>query len=121
VEGFDIHKGNRFSTYATLALMKGFAQAVPTMVASHRGSVDAEILSTFADARVDQTLGQRLDRDHIQHLMNRLDDREQEVLRAHYGLDRDQSATYEQVGAKLGLSKQRVRQIEQTALAKLRR
>ena len=29
VEGFDIHKGYRFSTYATLALMKGFARSVP--------------------------------------------------------------------------------------------
>jgi DNA-directed RNA polymerase sigma subunit (sigma70/sigma32) len=34
VEGFDIHKGHRFSTYATLALMKGFARSVPTMQAA---------------------------------------------------------------------------------------
>src|SRR5206468_11114453 len=36
VEGFDIHKGNRFSTYATLALMKGFARSVPLMLAAHK-------------------------------------------------------------------------------------
>jgi RNA polymerase primary sigma factor len=120
VEGFDVHKGNRFSTYATLALMKGFAQAVPMMLASHRGSTDTEILATVPDFRHDTAIDQRLDRDHIQHLLNRLDDREREVLRAHYGLGSDQSSTYEQVGAKMGLSKQRVRQIEQTALAKLR-
>ena len=35
-------------------------------------------------------------------------------------LESDAPKTYEQVGEKLGLSKQRVRQIEQTALAKLR-
>ncbi len=120
VEGFDLHKGNRFSTYATLALMKGFAQAVPIMLASHRGSTDTEILATMPDLRADQTLDHRLDRDHVQHLLNRLDDRERDVLRAHYGLGSDQSSTYEQVGAALGLSKQRVRQIEQNALAKLR-
>jgi RNA polymerase sigma factor (sigma-70 family) len=120
VEGFDIHKGNRFSTYATLALMKGFAQTVPMLLASHRGTTDTEILSTVPDGRYQSTLDQRLDRDQLQHLLDRLDDRERQVLAAHYGLGSDVSATYEQVGAKLGLSKQRVRQIEQTALEKLR-
>src|SRR6185437_10686494 len=33
VESFDVHKGYRFSTYATLALMKGFARSVPEMLA----------------------------------------------------------------------------------------
>ena len=120
IEGFDIHKGNRFSTYATLALMKGFAQAVPAMLASHRGSTDVEILSTFADARHENLLGHRLDKDHVQTLLNRLSDRERQVLQAHYGLGSDSSATYEQVGERMGLTKQRVRQIEQIALAKLR-
>ena len=32
VDSFDIHKGNRFSTYATFALMKGFARSVPEML-----------------------------------------------------------------------------------------
>ena len=32
VESFDVHKGNRFSTYATFALMKGFARSVPEML-----------------------------------------------------------------------------------------
>jgi RNA polymerase sigma factor (sigma-70 family) len=120
IEGFDIHKGNRFSTYATLALMKGFAQAVPAMLASHRGSIDVEILSGLPDSRHDNLADRRLDKDHVQALLGRLSDRERQVLQAHYGLDSDSSATYEQVGQRMGLTKQRVRQIEQTALAKLR-
>ena len=40
VEGFDIHKGHRFSTYATLALMKGFARSVPTMLSRILDAVD---------------------------------------------------------------------------------
>jgi DNA-directed RNA polymerase sigma subunit (sigma70/sigma32) len=46
------------------------------------------------------------------------------VVLAHYGIEtgaaRREPATYEQVARLLGLTKQRVRQIEQTALAKLR-
>ena len=51
VEGFDIHKGNRFSTYATLALMKGFAQTVPAMLSGQRLLGDPEVLSHLPDAR----------------------------------------------------------------------
>ena len=54
-------------------------------------------------------------------MLSRLDERERNVLLAHYGLEgRTEPATYEQVGRLLGLTKQRVRQIEQSALAKLR-
>jgi RNA polymerase primary sigma factor len=54
-----------------------------------------------------------------------LNNRERDVLQAHYGIAAEGStesepATYEQVGERLGLSKQRVRQIEQAAIAKLR-
>ncbi len=33
VDGFDVHRGFKFSTYATLALMKGYARSVPAMQA----------------------------------------------------------------------------------------
>ena len=42
VDGFDIHRGHRFSTYATLALMKGFARAVPQMLAADRRATHDE-------------------------------------------------------------------------------
>src|SRR5205085_266481 len=31
VDSFDVHRGNKFSTYATFALMKGYARSVPQM------------------------------------------------------------------------------------------
>ena len=50
-----------------------------------------------------------------------LDEQEQEILRLHFGLDGEQPRTLAQVAARLGLSAQRVRQIEVGAITKLRR
>jgi RNA polymerase sigma factor (sigma-70 family) len=122
VEGFDIHKGHRFSTYATLALMKGFARSVPMMLAAQHSSADTTSMATMPDPRQQLAADRRIDRDHVEQLLSHLDERERRVLLVHYGLENEQSApaTYEQISRRLGLSQQRVRRIEQTALNKLR-
>jgi RNA polymerase sigma factor (sigma-70 family) len=130
VEGFDVHRGHRFSTYATLALMKGFARSVPAMQSgaklvggsSRRITSDLAVLAEVPDASHDRLADRLAARDELRQLLGRLDERERTVLLAHYGLGQGETtaATYEQLGQRLGLSKQRVRQIEQTAIAKLR-
>lgn len=119
VEGFDVHRGHRFSTYATLALMKGFARSVPKMLSANRPTHEAQLVD-LPDAREPGVADRAQHRDELRHALGRLSERERVVLRAHYGLDDSAPATFEQVGRRLGLSKQRVRQIEQSALAKLR-
>ena len=122
VEGFDIHRGNRFSTYATLALMKGFARSVPQMLSGRKASsLDERVLEAVPDGRSGREDGRAEDRDQIRVLLSRLSDRERRVLCAHYGLEKDSASTFEQLGRRFGLSKHRVRQIEKNALAKLRR
>ncbi len=120
VEGFDVHKGFRFSTYATLALMKGFARAVPQLAGAGRRTVgDPDLLAGIVDTRGGVMAERHLDRDHVHHLLDRLDDRERQVLTARYGLGHA-PASCEQVGRQMGLSEQRVRQIERAAIATLR-
>ena len=82
------------------------------------------MLADLPDRHPDSRGETMITRDQVRQLLSRLNDRERDVLLAHYGISPDgaalEPATYEQVAHRLGLSRQRVRQIEQTALTKLR-
>ena len=49
-----------------------------------------------------------------------LDERERKILRRYYGLDGGEPMTLEKIGAELGITRERVRQLKERALAKLR-
>jgi RNA polymerase primary sigma factor len=53
--------------------------------------------------------------------LDSLDPRERTVLRMRFGLERSDERTLTEVAATMGVSRERIRQIEQAALAKLRR
>jgi RNA polymerase primary sigma factor len=56
----------------------------------------------------------------LAELMKRLSKREQDVLRMRFGLDGHEQLTLKRTGEKLGITRERVRQIEKEALNKLR-
>lgn len=59
-------------------------------------------------------------REQIEEVLNKLTPREKEVLRMRYGLDDGYARTLEEVGMRLHVTRERVRQIELRALKKLR-
>jgi RNA polymerase primary sigma factor len=56
----------------------------------------------------------------VEQAMAPLTDREREVLRLHYGLGMDRELTLEEIGRRLSITRERVRQIEAKALEKIR-
>ena len=54
------------------------------------------------------------------HLLHNLDNREREIIMRRYGIEDDEPKTLEQIGNSLGFSKERIRQLENIAIQKLR-
>ena len=58
--------------------------------------------------------------DEVLRLLAPLDEREREILKLRFGLDRGEPRTLEEVGAHFHLTRERIRQIEARAMSKLR-
>jgi RNA polymerase primary sigma factor len=60
-------------------------------------------------------------RDELSELLEVLDDRERTIIFKRFGLDDSKPKTLEEVGEKFGVTRERIRQLQNIALAKLRR
>lgn len=126
IETFDYLRGNKFSTYASWALMKHFARAVPEeQYRTDRLRVlDLELSGPPTDQvqlGYEQESEQIGREQTIGRMLSRLDDREQRIIITRFGLDhRHEPRTLQQVGDELGVTRERIRQIELRALEKLR-
>src|ERR1700738_2339836 len=60
-------------------------------------------------------------RDELSELLEVLDDREQKIIFQRFGLDGSKPKTLEEIGKKFGVTRERIRQLQNIALAKLRR
>jgi len=67
-----------------------------------------------------ETVTQHLLQEHLREVLTSLPPREVRILQLRYGLLDGQSYTLEEVGRKMGVTRERVRQIEAQALSRLR-
>ena len=70
---------------------------------------------------VDHDLLENSLRCEIAGLLGNLAPREREVIELRFGIETDETLTLEEVGTRLGLSRERIRQIEKKAKKKLQR
>jgi RNA polymerase primary sigma factor len=102
------------------------------MAAVRPASLDAPIgdddSNNFADVVEDENATSPYDNledktvtDMLQDMVKHLDPREAMILRFRFGLDGGAEKTLEEVGVKFGVTRERVRQIQNLALHKLRK
>lgn len=68
-----------------------------------------------------ESLSDRDLQDEVADLLHVLDDRERKILNSRFGLDGGKARTLEEVGKKFGVTRERIRQLQNIALGKLRR
>jgi RNA polymerase primary sigma factor len=124
-ERFDFGRGARFSTYATWAIINDFARRIPKdrrrrvrFATGREGLLQA--LTDHRDRGRADAIDQEQSRYMIRTMLGHLDGRERTILVRRFGLASDKRQTLVEIGRELGISKERVRQLESRALAKLR-
>jgi RNA polymerase primary sigma factor len=84
---------------------------------------DRSLLNTIADesnGNPDDSVMDQDSRAQIDNVLSALDDRERYIVRCYYGLDGEEPLTLEQIGELMSLTRERVRQLKERALGKLR-
>ena len=86
---------------------------------------DDSVLQDFIEdedsATPEESATTQLLKEQVQAVLSTLSDREQKIVRMRFGLDNGKSHTLEEVGQEFAVTRERIRQIEAKALAKLRK
>ena len=79
----------------------------------------SDVLADTRNVQPQETVLQRDELDTVYQLLEAIDEREARVLRLRFGLDGKEPLTLKEIGTEIGLTRERVRQIEVEALRKL--
>jgi RNA polymerase primary sigma factor len=80
-----------------------------------------EFIEDEDSATPEESAANQLLKEQVQSVLSSLSDREQKIVRMRFGLDNGKSHTLEEVGQEFAVTRERIRQIEAKALAKLRK
>lgn len=100
-------------------------QDISSLDASVRDDEEDSVLGDFIEdedtiSPEESATGQLL-KEHVKDMLSALTEREQKILKLRFGLEDGKSHTLEEVGQEFNVTRERIRQIEAKALAKLRK
>lgn len=100
-------------------------QDISSLDASVRDDDEDSVLGDFIEdedtiSPEDSATNQLL-KEHVKDMLGALSEREQKILKLRFGLEDGRSHTLEEVGQEFNVTRERIRQIEAKALAKLRK
>lgn len=84
-------------------------------------SVLGDFIEAEEGATPEESAASQLLKEQVQAILSTLSEREQKILKMRFGLESGKSHTLEEVGQEFAVTRERIRQIEAKALAKLRK
>ena len=129
VDKFNVDKGFKFSTYACRAILKAFSRTAMKH-SRHRQRFPVEFEPDLEKSNWNEIRRDQIEEDCVyelktivDHNLADLSDVEQTVLKRRFNWEQNEHSplTLEQVGRIIGVTKERVRQIQNKALMKIRR
>jgi RNA polymerase primary sigma factor len=84
-------------------------------------SVLGDFIEDEDSATPEESATSQLLKEQVQAVLSTLSDREQKIIKMRFGLENGKSHTLEEVGQEFAVTRERIRQIEAKALAKLRK
>ena len=84
-------------------------------------SVLGDFIEDEDSATPEESASNQLLKEQVQSVLSALSEREQKIIKMRFGLENGQSHTLEEVGQEFAVTRERIRQIEAKALAKLRK
>lgn len=100
-------------------------QDISSLDASVRDDEEDSVLADFIEdedtVSPEESATTQLLKEHVKDMLDALTEREQKILKLRFGLEDGKSHTLEEVGQEFSVTRERIRQIEAKALAKLRK
>jgi RNA polymerase primary sigma factor len=90
----------------------------------NKESEESSSMETFIDSGVTSPLDNLLrksDAQWVNNIMSALEPREREIIQRRFGIGKKERLTLEEIGEEFGVTRERIRQLEQRAMRKLRR